>query len=66
MSLLGHKTDLMFRRYIQKRDDRLVKTVTRLAKRPKELSGAGWIASYKESIRQLETRLQPFSAPKPL
>jgi hypothetical protein len=41
MSLLGHKTDIMFRRHIQKHDDRLVEAATRLAKRPKELSGAG-------------------------
>ena len=39
MSLLGHKTDIMFRRYIQKHDDRLVEAATRLAKRPKEFSG---------------------------
>jgi hypothetical protein len=41
MSLLGHKTDIMFRRNIQKHDDQLVQTATRLVKRPKELSGAG-------------------------
>ena len=39
MSLLGHKTDIMFRRYIQKNDDRLVEAATRLAKRPKRFSG---------------------------
>ena len=39
MTLLGHKTDIMFRRYIQKHDDRLDETTTRLAKRPKVLSG---------------------------
>ena len=39
MSLLGHKTDIMFRRYIQKHDDRLVEAATRVAKRPKKLSG---------------------------
>jgi hypothetical protein len=30
---------MMFRRYIQKHDDRLVEAATRLAKRPKMLSG---------------------------
>jgi hypothetical protein len=39
MSLLGHKTDIMFRRYIQKHDDRLVEAARRLARRPKEFSG---------------------------
>jgi integrase len=39
MSLLGHKTEIMFRRYIQKHDDRLVEAATRLARWPKESSG---------------------------
>jgi hypothetical protein len=39
MSLLGHKTDIMFRRYIQKHDDRLIEAATRPARRPKESSG---------------------------
>jgi integrase len=39
MSLLGHKTDIMFRRYIQKNDERLVEAATRLARRPKQFLG---------------------------
>jgi integrase len=41
MSLLGHKTDVIFRNYIQRHNDRLVAAATQLAKRPKEQSGAG-------------------------
>jgi hypothetical protein len=39
MSLLGHRTDIMFGCYIQKHDDRQVEVWTRLAKRPKVLLG---------------------------
>jgi len=41
MSLLGHRNDIMFRRYSQKHGDRLVEAAAHLAKRSKELWGAG-------------------------
>ena len=47
MSLLGHKTDIMFRRYIQKNDDRLVEAATRLVKRPKESAGVRTVTEAK-------------------
>lgn len=31
MTLLGHKTDMMFRRYIQRHDERLIEAATTLA-----------------------------------
>jgi integrase len=47
MSLLGHNTDIMFRRYIQKHDDRLVEAATRRARRPKESSGMRTVTDAK-------------------
>ena len=31
MTLLGHKTDIMFRKYIQRQDERLIEAVAALA-----------------------------------
>lgn len=39
MQLLGHKTDIIFRKYIQKHDERLVEAAARLTNRPKHNSG---------------------------
>jgi len=41
MTLLGHNTDIMFRRYIQKHDERLIEAAERLATRPNEKAGSG-------------------------